>query len=106
MEVLMIVGIILAIALIVLVLIQPRQSQLFSMDATSNIGKPGYWQNKRLVKMVTLLISLALFVLLLVFMLVTYQQRTSEEFSEVLCGLVSIFLVKIDLNLDKGFSFA
>ena len=50
MEVLMIVGIILAVALIVLVLIQPRQSQLFSMDATSNIGKPGYWQNNRLVK--------------------------------------------------------
>ena len=69
MEVLMIVGIILAVALIVLVLIQPRQSQLFS----SNIGKPGYWQNNRLVKIVTLLISLALFVLLLVFMMVTYQ---------------------------------
>ena len=73
MEVLMIVGIILAIALIVLVLIQPRQSQLFSMDATSNIGKPGYWQNKRLVKIVTLLIILALFALLLVFIIVTYQ---------------------------------
>ena len=73
MEVLMIIGIILAVALIVLVLIQPRQRQLFSMDATSNIGKPDYWQNKRLVKMVTLLISLALFVLLLVFMMVTYQ---------------------------------
>lgn len=73
MEVLMIIGIILAVALIFLVLIQPRQSQLFSMDTTSNIGKPGYWQNNRLVKMVTLLISLALFVLLLVFMMVTYQ---------------------------------
>nr|WP_045591634.1 preprotein translocase subunit SecG [Streptococcus oralis] len=73
MEVLMIVGIILAVALIVLVLIQPRQSQLFSMDATSNIGKPGYWQNNRLVKIITLLLSLALFVLLLVFMIVTYQ---------------------------------
>lgn len=33
-------------------------------------------------------------------------QRTSEEFSEVLCVLVFIFLVKIDLNLDKGFGFA
>ena len=73
MEVLMIVGIILAVALIVLILIQPRQSQLFSMDATSNIGKPGYWQSNRLVKVLTLLISIALFVLLLVFMLVTYQ---------------------------------
>ena len=25
--------------------IQPRQNQLFSMDATSNIGKPSYWQS-------------------------------------------------------------
>ena len=32
--------------------------------------------------------------------------RTSEEFSEVLCVLVSIFLGKIDLDLDKGFGFA
>ena len=73
MEVLMIVGIVLAIALIILVLIQPRQSQLFSMDATSNIGKPGYWQSNRLVKILTLLISMTLFVLLLIFMIVTYQ---------------------------------
>ena len=73
MEILMIVGIVLAIALIVLVLIQPRQSQLFSMDATSNIGKPGYWQSNRLVKILTLLISMTLFVLLLIFMIVTYQ---------------------------------
>ena len=73
MEVLMIVGIVLAIALIVLVLIQPRQSQLFSMDATSNIGKPGYWQSNRLVKILTLLISMALFLLLVSFMIVTYR---------------------------------
>ena len=73
MEVLMLIGIILAVALIALVLIQPRQSQLFSMDTTSNIGKPGYWQNNRLVKIITLLLSFALFVLLLVFMMVTYQ---------------------------------
>lgn len=73
MEVLMIVGIVLAIALIVLVLIQPRQSQLFSMDATSNIGKPGYWQSNRLVKILTLLISMTLFLLLVSFMIVTYQ---------------------------------
>ena len=33
------------------------------------------------------------------------NKRTSEEFSEVLCVLVSIFLVKIDLDLDKGFGF-
>ena len=34
------------------------------------------------------------------------NKRTSEEVSEVLCVLVSIFLVKIDLDLDKGFGFA
>ena len=73
MEILMIVGIVLAIALIVLVLIQPRQSQLFSMDATSNIGKPGYWQSNCLVKILTLLISMTLFLLLVSFMIVTYQ---------------------------------
>ena len=72
MEVLMIIGIILAVALIVLVLIQPRQSQLFSMDATSNIGKPSYWQSNTLVKVLTLLVSLALFVMLILFMALTF----------------------------------
>ena len=33
-------------------------------------------------------------------------QEPQRKSSEVLCVLVSIFLVKIDLNLDKGFSFA
>lgn len=37
------------------------------------------------------------------------KRKTKEpqwKSSEVLCVLVSIFLVKIDLNLDKGFGFA
>ena len=65
--------IILAIALIILVTIQPRQTQIFSMDATSNIGKPSYWQSNTLVKVLTLLVSLSLFVLLLLFMVLTFN---------------------------------
>ena len=37
-EILIVLAIVLSIALIVLVTIQPRQNQLFSMDATSKIG--------------------------------------------------------------------
>ncbi|MTV72241.1 accessory Sec system protein Asp5, partial [Streptococcus pneumoniae] len=40
---------------------------------TSNIGKPSYWQSNTLVKVLTLLVSLALFVLLLIFMVITYK---------------------------------
>ena len=49
-EILIVLAIILSLALIVLVTIQPRQNQLFSMDATSNIGKPSYWQSNTLGK--------------------------------------------------------
>lgn len=72
-ELLIIVTIMLAIALIILVTIQPRQTQIFSMDATSNIGKPSYWQSNTLVKVLTLLASLSLFVLLLLFMVLTFN---------------------------------
>ena len=72
-ELLMILTIMLAIALIILVTIQPRQTQIFSMDATSNIGKPSYWQSNTLVKVLTLLVSLSLFVLLLLFMVLTFD---------------------------------
>ena len=70
-ELLIIVTIMLALSLIILVTIQPRQTQIFSMDATSNIGKPSYWQSNTLVKVLTLLVSLSLFVLLLLFMVLT-----------------------------------
>ena len=33
-------------------------------------------------------------------------KEPQRKSSEVLCVLVSIFLVKIDLNMDKGFGFA
>ena len=72
-ELLIILTIILAIALIILVTIQPRQTQIFSMDATSNIGKPSYWQSNTLVKVLTLLVSLALFVMLLLFLALTFS---------------------------------
>ena len=72
-ELLMILTIILALSLIILVTIQPRQTQIFSMDATSNIGKPSYWQSNTLVKVLTLLVSLSLFVLLLLFMVLTFD---------------------------------
>ena len=49
-DILIVLAIILSLALIVLVTIQPRQNQLFSMDATSNIGKPSYWQSNTLVR--------------------------------------------------------
>lgn len=72
-ELLIVLTIILAIALIILVTIQPRQTQIFSMDSTSNIGKPSYWQSNTLVKVLTLLVSLSLFVLLLLFMVLTFN---------------------------------
>ena len=72
-ELLIILTIILAISLIILVTIQPRQAQIFSMDATSNIGKPSYWQSNTLVKVLTLLVSISLFVLLLLFMVLTFN---------------------------------
>ena len=72
-ELLIILTIMLALSLIILVAIQPRQTQIFSMDATSNIGKPSYWQSNTLVKVLTLLVSLSLFVLLLLFMVLTFN---------------------------------
>ena len=72
-ELLILLTIILALSLIILVTIQPRQTQIFSTDATSNIGKPIYWQSNTLVKVLTLLVSLSLFVLLLLFMVLTFN---------------------------------
>ena len=73
MLVFMVLAVILSVALIVLVTIQPRQTQIFSTDATSNIGKPSYWASQPIRKMLTLAISIALFILLLIFMIVSYK---------------------------------
>ena len=72
MLVFMVLAVILSVALIVLVTIQPRQTQIFSTDATSNIGKPS-WASQPIRKMLTLAISIALFILLLIFMIVSYK---------------------------------
>lgn len=82
MLVFMVLAVILSVALIVLVTIQPRQTQIFSTDATSNIGKPSYWASQPIRKMLTLAISIALFILLLIFMIVSYKQRTSYHIIE------------------------
>ena len=73
MLVFMVLAVILSVALIVLVTIQPRQTQIFSTDPTSNIGKPSYWASHPIRKMLTLAISIALFILLLIFMIVSYK---------------------------------
>ena len=52
-DILIVLAIVLSLTLIVLVTIQPRQNQLFSMDATSNIGNQAYWQSNTLVKVLT-----------------------------------------------------
>ena len=54
MLVFMVLAVILSVALIVLVTIQPRQTQIFSTDATSNIGKPSYWASQPIRKNVDL----------------------------------------------------
>ena len=64
--------IILALGLIILVSIQPRESQRFSKDFTDQIGRPGYWQSQTGLKLATLFLSLALLILLLIWMLIQY----------------------------------
>lgn len=64
------VTLLLGMALIILVTIQPRQQQIFSSDATSNIGKPNYWRSNTGVKVATLVVSILLFLFLLLFMMI------------------------------------
>ncbi|MFR1969176.1 MAG: accessory Sec system protein Asp5, partial [Streptococcus salivarius] len=42
----MILLIILSVSLIITVTLQPRQIQIFSSDATSNIGRTSYWASQ------------------------------------------------------------
>ena len=62
----------LSLALIVLVTLQPRQTQIFSSDATSNIGKPSFWASQRVIKWLTLLVSGSLFVCVFLLMMLNY----------------------------------
>ncbi|MFR6420907.1 MAG: accessory Sec system protein Asp5, partial [Streptococcus salivarius] len=49
----MILLIILSVSLIITVTLQPRQIQIFSSDATSNIGRTSYWASQTLLKGLT-----------------------------------------------------
>lgn len=62
-----------AIVLIVLVIIQPRQMQTLSNDATSNIGKPSYWRSNTLVKVLTLVTSTLFLLVIFLYMLYDFS---------------------------------
>ncbi|KXT79296.1 accessory Sec system protein Asp5 [Streptococcus panodentis] len=57
-----------ALTLILLVSLLPRESQRFFQDSSS-IGKSGYWDTDLVMKLSVLLASLALFALLIYFMI-------------------------------------
>lgn len=58
-----------ALILILLVTLLPRESQKFFRDSTTSIGKSGYWETHLIKKIILLLASLALIVLMIVFMI-------------------------------------
>lgn len=64
---------VISLALIILVIIQPRQTQTLSNDATSNIGKPSYWRSNTLVKFLTLVTSICFFVLIFIYMIYDFS---------------------------------
>ncbi|MDO4635071.1 MAG: preprotein translocase subunit SecG [Streptococcus sp.] len=64
---------VISLALIILVIIQPRQTQTLSNDATSNIGKPSYWRSNTLVKILTLVTSICFFVLIFIYMIYDFS---------------------------------
>ena len=73
MEMIFAIGIFLiSLVLVVLIILQPRQQQSLSTDATSNLGKPNYWRSHRGIKLLTLVISI-LFLLLLFLHMVMMQ---------------------------------
>ena len=59
----------LSVVLIFLVIFQPRQTQVYSVDTTTTIGRPSYWRTHRLMKASIFSVSTTLLVLLLIFML-------------------------------------
>ncbi|MDO4666272.1 MAG: accessory secretory protein Asp5 [Streptococcus sp.] len=61
-----------AITIIILVILLPRETQRFSTDSTSNIGKSGYWQSNKILKIVTLIASILLFLLLILFKIISF----------------------------------
>jgi len=65
MDLIFVAGIItISLGLVILIILQPRQKQSLSTDATSNLGKPNYWRSHRGLKLTTLFLSI-LFLLVL-----------------------------------------
>ena len=70
MDLIFAVGIfILALSLVVLITLQPRQQQSLSTDATSNLGKPNYWRSHRGLKLATIVVSTLFLLSLFIYML-------------------------------------
>ena len=70
----MLLLIILSVLLIVLITIQPRQTQIFSNDATSNIRRSSYWSSQKTIKLLTLGISLLIFIFLIILIILSYSK--------------------------------
>lgn len=68
----MILLIVLSLWLIILVTLQPRQSQIFSNDATSNIRKPSYWSSQFFIKLSTLGVSIVILIVLIALLIISY----------------------------------
>lgn len=67
------VAMVLSLFLIGLVIAQPRQTQVFSSDTTSKIGKPSYWRTNRLVKITIFTVAIALVLVLLIFFVIEHS---------------------------------
>ena len=61
--------IVVALVLILLVGLLPRESQQFYRDTNTSIGNSGYWETHFAKKILVLLASLALIVLMIFFMI-------------------------------------
>ena len=72
MDLIFAVGIFLiSLVLVVLIILQPRQQQSLSTDATSNLGKSNYWRSHRDLKLSTLVMSIIFLLLLFLHMVMT-----------------------------------
>ena len=72
MDLIFAVGIFLiSFVLVVLIILQPRQQQSLSTDATSNLGKQNYWRSHRGLKLSTLVMSIIFLLLLFLHMVMT-----------------------------------
>ena len=55
---------VISLLLICLIIAQPRQTQVFSSDSGSQIGRPNYWRTYKILKILTVIFSTCLVFLL------------------------------------------